>query len=170
MRRRQLLRGGVVGLGAVLAGCSAAADDADEATNDLVLVNHMNAPTEFQLEAVGPTNRQLTYEVEPNTAHRITDYVEEGSYQLTVDNEIEVETEDGGTEAVTRIAEGSWTPEACHTCKLRARRSGVEITLEDCTTATASPTPSPTPDSTTGNATAGPTESDAEPGTGTGTD
>jgi hypothetical protein len=166
MRRRQLLHGGVAGLGAALAGCSAAADEADEPTNDLVLVNHMNVPAEFQLEAVGPTTRLLTYEVEPNTAHRITDYVDEGSYQLTVDNEIEVEAEDGGRETVARTAEGSWNPEACHTCKLRARRSAVEIVLEDCTTATASPTPSPTPGPTTDDATAG---AGGTTGTGTGT-
>jgi hypothetical protein len=149
MHRRSVLGGVAAGLGAALAGCSTAAGDADgeSVTTELVLVNHMDAPTTFKLEANGPTNRALTYQVEPNTARVIEDYIDEGSYSLTVRNDIQVEAEDGGTETVTRTATGSWTPSACHTCKLRARRSGVEIDKEECTTATAAPTT----DTPTGN-------------------
>jgi len=135
MHRRAVLGGVAAGLVGALAGCSAAAgdQDAEETTNDLVLVNHMGAATTFELDAQGPTNRALTYEVEPNTARVIENYIQEGSYNLTVDNEIEVETDDGGTETVTRTVEGSWSPENCHTCKIHASRSEVDIETEDCT-------------------------------------
>jgi hypothetical protein len=149
MHRRAVLGGVAAGLVGALAGCSTAAgdQDADETTNDLVLVNHMGAPTTFELEANGPTNRALTYEVEPNTARVIENYIQEGSYGLTVDNEIEVEADDGDTETVTRTVEGQWSVEACHTCKIHASRSDVEIELEDCTTET----PAPTTDTETGS-------------------
>lgn len=159
MRRRQVLRGSVVGLGAVLAGCSAAADQSADRTNDLILVNVMEVPAVFELAATGPTNRKITYEVEPGTARQVTDYVTDGSYQLEASIEFEVEAEDGGTETVTKTTTGAWNPEACHTCKLRARSRDVEIELEDCTTETPSPTPTPT----AANGTAGTT------GTATGT-
>lgn len=135
MHRRAVLGGVTAGLVGALAGCSTAAGDqtGDETTNDLVLVNHMDAPTTFELEANGPTDRALTYEVEPNTARVIENYIQEGSYGVTVDNEIEVEAEDGGTETVTRTVEGTWSVEECHTCKVHASRSDVEIELEDCT-------------------------------------
>jgi len=149
MHRRAVLGGVAAGLVGALAGCSTAAGDQDgeEATNDLVLVNHMGAPTTFELEASGPTNRALTYEVEPNTARVIENYIQKGSYNLAVDNEIEVEAEDGGTEIVTRTVEGQWSIEACHTCKIHASRSEVEIEMEDCTTEA----PEPTTDTATGS-------------------
>jgi len=135
MRRRQVLRGSVVGLGAALAGCSASADQGDDVTNDLILVNHIDVPTEFELSASGPTNRQLTYEVDPDTARLVEDYLNEGSYNLEAAIEFEVEAEDGSTETVRRTTTGSWNPEECHTCKLRARRRTVEIDKEDCSDA-----------------------------------
>jgi hypothetical protein len=134
MRRRTVLQAAVAGAGAALAGCSAAANEEEETTNDVILVNRLDAPTEFEVEAVGPTTRELTYEVEANTARRITDYIDEGTYRIRVANRIEVEDDDGGTEFVTRTDEGRWNVEDCHTCKLRARRTDVEIEMNDCQT------------------------------------
>ncbi len=101
-------------------------------TNDLILVNHIEVPTKFELAASGPTNRRLTYEVEPDTARRVEDYVSKGSYNIEAAIEFDVETEDGGTETVTRTTTGTWNPEECHTCKLQARQREIEIDTDDC--------------------------------------
>jgi hypothetical protein len=132
MNRRRFLAGAGAALGGALAGCTAAADE-ETVTNDLVLVNRMSKETVFEVQASGPTERKLTYDVEPGRVVSLTDYVSEGAYDVTVVNEIEVETNDGGTKQIRREATTGWNPEDCHDLKIQVFQArGIQFEKDEC--------------------------------------
>jgi hypothetical protein len=132
MNRRTFLSGSAAVLGGALAGCTAAADD-EEVTNDLVLVNRMSKETVFEVEAHGETERKLTYDVEPGRVVTISDYISEGAYDVTVVNEIDVQTNDGGTKSIRREATTGWNPEECHDLKVQVfQKRGIEFEKREC--------------------------------------
>lgn len=128
MRRRTFVQGGIVGLGALLPGCSTRATPANH-SNDLVLRNLLDRPVTVRVELRGEIELSLTYPLGPDATARIENYVSDGKYEMTA---TATTTVDGEEVAIDDTESASWDPSKCHDKRVFVRRHDVQIRSTEC--------------------------------------
>lgn len=131
MRRRSFVRGSIVGVGALLAGCSTRATTAGY-SNDLVLRNVLDRPVTVRVELSGEIDLSLTYPLEADETARIENYVSAGKYKMTA---TATTTVDGEKAKIDDAASDSWDPSKCHDKRVFVRRNEIQIRSAECETA-----------------------------------